>query len=162
MWVSTTRTKHPAPISCKREHTVFALKNKIVEPENSIDAGSKATNALSSRAFMPVGKARNLRRGSRQFVFRIENNYSNLTQKYFRTYPARHKPRLGTPVNLYPNDSSALRKVSYCPVFWRVLGTPSYDPSKNGSKSLVCRISCNAQHAAFVIDTCVDAKPVDP
>ena|ERR1700736_5650548 len=92
MWVSTTRTKHPAPISCKREHTVFALKNKIVEPENSIDAGSKATNALSSRAFMPVGKARNLRRGSRQFVFRIENNYSNLTQKYFRIYPSATNP----------------------------------------------------------------------
>ena len=35
-----------------REHTVFPLKNKIIEPENTMQAGTNATRALTNVTFM--------------------------------------------------------------------------------------------------------------
>jgi len=45
-------TRHPAPRSCRKDHTVFPLKNKTTEPENSMHVGTNATSALSNVIFM--------------------------------------------------------------------------------------------------------------
>jgi hypothetical protein len=38
--------RHPAPSSCRKEPTVFPLKNKTTEPENSMHVGTNTTSPL--------------------------------------------------------------------------------------------------------------------
>lgn len=44
--------RHPEPSSCRKLQRAFCLRNRIIEPENSMHAGTNATIALNSVAFM--------------------------------------------------------------------------------------------------------------
>src|SRR6516164_3311543 len=54
MWVSTTPTRHPEPITCRKELTGLRAKKKTIDPANSMHADTNASSALSNVAFIPI------------------------------------------------------------------------------------------------------------
>jgi hypothetical protein len=50
----TTITKHSAPSNCRKKPRVLSLRNNSTEPTNRMAAGTTATSALDSVAFMLV------------------------------------------------------------------------------------------------------------